>query len=101
MPSVTLQGISWETSSLSVDKEELYRSRQISEIWRYRNNDFTILILQDSSYIESDSQVLPGMTAATLTELISLGRRQLRTQWRQAVRSWARAHLPVLADESA
>ncbi len=90
-----------DISSPSVDKEVLYKSRQISEIWRYRNNVFTILILRDANYAESDSQVLPGMTAEALTELIAAGRRQLRTRWRQMVRAWARENQPVSANELA
>jgi Uma2 family endonuclease len=84
-----------DITSPSVNKEELYRTRQIPEIWRYRSGTFIVLTLQGEDYVASDSLSLPGMTATQLTELIALGRRRLRTEWRQMVRAWARTHRPA------
>ncbi len=75
----------------SVDKDSFYARIGVLELWRYRSEAASILILQESGeYAPGESCSLPGLTSETLTRLLLLGKTRLRSEWRNAVRTWAR-----------
>ena len=74
----------------SVDKDGFYARIGVPELWRYRDESATILVLEEGRYVAGESRALPGLTADVLTNLLALGRTSLRSHWRNAVRAWAR-----------
>lgn len=79
-----------DVTSPSVDKDGFYARIGVPELWRYRDESATILVLEEGRYVVGESRALPGLTADVLTNLLALGRISLRSHWRNAVRAWAR-----------
>lgn len=72
----------------SLNKLPIYAALGVPELWRHDGGRLVILRLQDDEiYDESAaSGFLPGITAETLTRLVSSGLTLDRRAWRKAVR---------------
>jgi Uma2 family endonuclease len=79
-----------DITSPSIDKDSFYARIGVPELWRYQKSSVTILVLEAGRYVPQESRAIPGLSATTLTRLLAQGQRQLRSQWRDAVRAWAR-----------
>lgn len=79
-----------DITSPSIDKDSFYARIGVPEIWRYQKSVVTILVLDNGRYSTGESRAIPGLDAATLTQLLVQGQKQLRSQWRESVRAWAR-----------
>jgi len=79
-----------DVTSPSLDKDGFYARIGVPEIWRYRKNTVTILVLEEGKYVAAESRAILGLDASILTYLLAQGQKQLRSQWREAVRAWAR-----------
>ncbi len=79
-----------DISHASLDKLPIFASLGVPEVWRYYNQQITLLSLQNSHYSpQSKSLVLPGISAEALTDLIAAGQTLKRGAWLQRVREWA------------
>lgn len=79
-----------DVTSPSLDKDGFYARIGVPEIWRYRRNTVTILVLEEGRYVTAESRAILGLDATTLTRLVVQGQTQLCSQWRTLVRTWAR-----------
>lgn len=79
-----------DITSPSIDKDSFYARIGVPELWRYQKSSVTILVLEAGHYLPQESRAIPGLSATTLTRLLAQGQKQLRSQWREAVRAWAR-----------
>jgi Uma2 family endonuclease len=79
-----------DITSPSLNKFPIFASLGVSEVWRYHKQALTILKLNGGVYRErAASLILPGVTPAGLTRLITEGQELKRTAWLRNVREWA------------
>ena len=77
--------------SPSLNKFPIFAALGIPEVWRYDGERVSIWKLETHDYHElAESQLLPSVTGAVLTELLEAGRQMKRTAWLRRVRNWAR-----------
>lgn len=81
------------------DKCPLFAALGIREVWRDDGQNFAIL-QRDGEAMQpaAESAALPGLTAETLTLLVTLGQTTSRLSWLREVRTWARDNQPGGAD---
>lgn len=83
-----------DLTSPSIDKFSFYASIGVSEIWHYEEQRLEIFQLQNESYMPSEeSQALPLVRAAALTQFVKESESTKRPDWIRAVRQWARSLL--------
>jgi len=79
-------------TSHSLDKFPIFSGLGIAEVWRYHKQTLTVSRLNGDSYQERPaSDVLRGVTATVLTQLIGDSQRMKWTEWLREVRESTRA----------
>jgi Uma2 family endonuclease len=74
----------------SLDKFPIYAALGVPEVWRYDGQQMHIYRHVDVAYTEvPESEVLPGVTSASLIQLVQLGLQLPRLVWIGRVRVWA------------
>jgi Uma2 family endonuclease len=74
----------------SLDKFPIYAALGVPEVWRYDGQEMHIYRRVDVTYTEVPaSEVLPGVTSASLIQLVQLGLELPRLVWIGRVRAWA------------
>src|SRR5215831_7737881 len=74
----------------SLDKFPIYAALGVPEVWRYGGQQMHIYRHVDVAYTEVPaSEVLPGVTSASLIQLVQLGLQLPRLVWIGRVRAWA------------
>jgi len=74
----------------SLDKFPIYAALGVPEVWRYDGEQIHIYRRADDAYTEVPaSAVLPGVTSASLIQLVQLGLELRRQVWIGRVRAWA------------
>jgi Uma2 family endonuclease len=74
----------------SLDKFPIYAALGVPEVWRYDGQEMHIYRRVDVTYTEVPaSEVLPGVTSASLIQLVQLGLELPRQVWIGRVRAWA------------
>jgi Uma2 family endonuclease len=74
----------------SLDKFPIYASLGVPEVWRYDGQQLHIYRRVEDAYIEEPaSAALPGVTSASLMQLVQLGLELPRQVWIGQVRAWA------------
>lgn len=82
-----------DVTSPSIRKLPIFAEFGVSEVWRLQGERLSIYVLKAGSYQQADeSEVLPGLTATALSELLVKGRCLSATAWRRLVRAWALEH---------
>lgn len=80
-----------DVTSPSIPKLPIFAEFGVPEVWRFKSGRLFIYILKAGSYEEADeSEVLPGLRAAALSQLLVQGQHLSATAWRRLVRAWAR-----------
>jgi Uma2 family endonuclease len=80
-----------DITSPSLNKLPIYAQIGVPEVWRYDGERITILVLEDSGYMEKvESFVLPPVTGRVLTDLVEKSKSMKRTIWLKSVREWVR-----------
>jgi Uma2 family endonuclease len=80
-----------DITSGSLDKQPILAQIGVPEIWRYDGTTFTILVLDDADYRESDrSLALPSLTRGVLSTFIEQSKTLTQIAWRRELREWAR-----------
>ena len=75
----------------SLAKFPIYAQIGVPEIWRYDGTTISILKLNNSGYGEQEeSEALPGLTNAILSQFLEDSQRIKRAEWLRAVQAWAR-----------
>lgn len=75
----------------SLNKFDLFSRLKIKELWRFHNHELTIYKLIDQDFdTREESIFLPGVTAAKVTELITLHQQLPAYLWQKKVREYAR-----------
>lgn len=84
----------------SIYKLPIFASFGVPEVWRYDGEQVEMLLLTGENYARIDqSQVLPGVSAAALTDLLRDSAGLTSRAWRRRVRAWAE-HLPAGPDSN-
>lgn len=87
--------IEMDLTNDSIDKLPIFAAFRVPEVWRIREQDATIYVLQGEKYEERDaSAILPTLTRAALSELIVQSQQISRLFWVTRLRSWAQANVP-------
>jgi Uma2 family endonuclease len=74
----------------SLDKFPIYAALGVPEVWRYDGQQMHIYRRVDEAYTEvPSSTVLPGVTSASLIQVVQLGLELPRQVWIRRVRAWA------------
>jgi Uma2 family endonuclease len=74
----------------SIDKLALFAATGISEVWRYKNNELSIYLLENGIYRSTEFSVaLPGASRIDLSRLVAERLTTSLPAWMQAVRKWA------------
>jgi Uma2 family endonuclease len=74
----------------SLDKFRIYAALGVPEVWRYDGQQMHIYCRADDTYTEVPAnEVLPGVTSASLIQLVQLGLELPRQVWIGRVRAWA------------
>lgn len=82
-----------DVTSPSIPKLPIFAEFGVPEVWRFKSGRLFIYILKAGGYEEADeSEVLPGLRAAALSQLLVQGQRLSATAWRRLARAWAREH---------
>jgi Uma2 family endonuclease len=82
-----------DITSPSLPKLPIFAEFGVPEVWRFKGERLSIFLLKAGRYQESDqSEVLPGLTAVALSQLLVQGRSLSATAWRRVVRAWAHEH---------
>jgi Uma2 family endonuclease len=82
-----------DVTSSSIRKLPIFAEFGVSEVWRFKGKRLSIYILEGEGYEEAaESRLLPGLTAAAISELLVQGRAMSTSAWRKLVRAWAREH---------
>lgn len=67
----------------------------VPEIWRYDGATVQLLGLEGTGYQEiPESRMLPGLSAATITDFLERSREMKSPAWMREVREWAQTHRP-------
>jgi len=83
-----------DITSPSLNKLPIYAQMGVPEVWRYDGERMTILVLEDSGYMEKvESFVLPPVTGRVLTDLVEKSKSMKRTIWLKIVREWVQNKL--------
>ena len=78
-----------DISRSSLGKLELYHAIGVGEVWRWTHNQLVIHVLGESGYLErAESQIFPGVSSVSLTELVVNFGRQNRVDWNRSLRDW-------------
>lgn len=76
----------------SLNKLEVLAAVGVPEVWRYDGERVTIHRLENGTYVEVEqSDILPGVAAEKLNEMVRLARTMKRTEWQREVRAWAQS----------
>jgi Uma2 family endonuclease len=76
----------------SLNKLPIFAALNIPEVWRFSDDALTILKLADGEYIEhAQSDALPGVSNAQLTELLGKSAQMKRADWLAEVRKLAQS----------
>jgi len=80
-----------DISTVSHPKMELYAAVGCREGWRFDGESIHIHVLSGTgSLLVQTSQILPGVSASDLTELLQRAHGMMRIKWAPMVRDWAR-----------
>lgn len=80
-----------EITSPALEKLPIWARFGVSEVWLAGIEGVRILRLTGGEYISQEqSETLPGLTAAILSEFLERGRDLKTLAWRKMVREWAR-----------
>ncbi len=75
----------------SLDKLPIYAAVGVPEVWRYDGKEMVIFRLEgDAHFPREESGVLPGVTAAKLSEFVETSKQMKRTAWTKSLREWGR-----------
>lgn len=76
----------------SLDRLPVFAAVGVYEVWRYENKAVRIYQLNNQAYTESESSgLLPGVTAAALTQFAIESQSMMSFEWRRKVRAWAQS----------
>lgn len=76
----------------SLDRLPIFAAVGVAEVWRYENREVKIFRLTQPEYVESEqSNFLPGVTPALLTQFLAESQTVRRVEWLRNVRAWARS----------
>jgi Uma2 family endonuclease len=76
-----------DITSSSINKLALYAQFGVPEVWRHDGTTATILVLRDGVYEPAGSVAVPGLDAATLTQLLADGLTTPLPRWLGQVRT--------------
>lgn len=81
-----------EISRSLVERLPLLAALRVPEVWRATSETVNILTLSGHEYQRAPSSAaLPGVTPEKLQEFMALSQRVTRSEWADAVRTWATA----------
>lgn len=79
-----------DITSPSLNKLPIYTRFGVPEVWRYDGVALEIRVLRGDRYVISErSEVLSGVTADDLSELLGLSKHSGTLAWQRRVRDWA------------
>jgi Uma2 family endonuclease len=82
-----------DVTSPSIPKLPIFAEFGVPEVWRFKSGRLFIYILKAGGYEDADeSEILPGLRADALSQLLVQGQRLSATAWRRLARAWAREH---------
>src|SRR5262245_1912635 len=80
-----------DITSSSLPRMSIYATLGVPEVWRFDGSVFTINLLRDGAYQESDrGQALPAMTTEVVTRFLSLGDQMGEVELMTAFIDWIR-----------
>lgn len=78
-------------TSSSLNRFAIYAALGVTEIWRIHKQEVRIHVLEQTAYAESvSSRVFPFLSAATLSQFLSLGMKEGGRKAAKALRHWLR-----------
>jgi Uma2 family endonuclease len=84
-----------EVTRAALPRLPIFAAMGVPEVWRSDGEAVQILILKGSAYEDVPaSEMLPGLSAETIGELLARSREMKGYAWMRQVREWAQAHRP-------